>query len=168
MIPTLHLDVCKRRGISPIGEPLVLIQPELFSETYTVTCMCSNSEIFISTRINSNTQLDFFNFIVDSINKSYLKYGDYLVIDNASIHGGLDTIEILIQFLEAEGINLIYLPTYSPELNPCELIFAQVKRYLRENRDSTVSLLFDIGVGFAIPTVENLSNYYSKCCRTFQ
>jgi len=54
--------------------------------------------------------------------------GDYLVINNASVHGGEESIDIFIDLLEANGIKLIYLPKYSPELNPCELVFNFIKR----------------------------------------
>ena len=51
-----------------------------------------------------------------------LQVGDIIVMDNLSAHhyeGG----EILEVWLEEMGIELIYLPTYSPDLNPIELCF---------------------------------------------
>ena len=51
-----------------------------------------------------------------------LQVGDIIVMDNLSAHhyeGG----EILEVWLEEMGIELIYLPTYSPDLNPIEFCF---------------------------------------------
>jgi len=48
-----------------------------------------------------------------------LEYGDYLFLDNCSTHhyeGGY----ALAEWLENLGVEVIYLPTYSPELNPIE------------------------------------------------
>ncbi|XP_068704810.1 uncharacterized protein [Montipora foliosa] len=58
-----------------------------------------------------------------------LQVGDIIVMDNLSAHyyeGG----EILEVWLEEMGIELIYLPTYSPDLNPIEFCFNKVKTLL--------------------------------------
>lgn len=52
--------------------------------------------------------------------------GDTLVVDNARIHKARDIVPTLRAALAAAGVRMLFLPTYSPELNPCELIFAQV------------------------------------------
>lgn len=52
----------------------------------------------------------------------------YLIMDNAAFHKG-EEIENLIK---SAKINLIYLPTYSPDLNPIEKKWAQVKSYYRK------------------------------------
>ena len=56
--------------------------------------------------------------------------GDYVVIDNASIHKGYEIYEIAKEF----GINIIYLPPYSPDLNPIEKVWANFKNILRRIR----------------------------------
>ena len=53
------------------------------------------------------------------------------LMDNCSIH---HTQEVADLFLEA-GILLIFLPPYSPDLNPIELAFGYVKGYLKEHQD---------------------------------
>ena len=50
-----------------------------------------------------------------------LKVGDIVVMDNLAVHhydGGL----VLEEFLDEMGIELLYMPTYSPDLNPIELL----------------------------------------------
>ena len=59
-----------------------------------------------------------------------LEPGDYVVIDNASIHKGLEIYDIA----EAFKINIIYLPPYSPDLNPIEKVWANFKNVLRRIR----------------------------------
>lgn len=68
----------------------------------------------------------------------YLVPGDTLVVDNCAIHGGLETFDLLMMMLEIYDIRLVYLPAYSPEFNPIELVFAQVKRFLCIHRDQQV------------------------------
>lgn len=85
-------------------------------------------------------------------------------MDNASIHSSEEIIEYLLLYLSLKGIGLVLLPAYSPELNPCELVFAQVKNYLNHNRDSKLSLIMDIAFAFSRISIENVLNFYNKCC----
>jgi hypothetical protein len=62
--------------------------------------------------------------------------GDVLVIDNAGVHLAGDVLEPLGQELAAHGVQLVRLPTYSPNLNPIELIWNTVKARLPVPRSS--------------------------------
>ena len=57
----------------------------------------------------------------------WLRPGDLVVMDNLNIHKML----AVRSAIEAAGATPIYLPTYSPELNPIELLWADLKRSLR-------------------------------------
>ncbi|OQK18626.1 hypothetical protein AU255_12685 [Methyloprofundus sedimenti] len=59
-------------------------------------------------------------------------------MDNASVHK-VDEIKDLIQ---KTGAKLIYLPPYSPDLNPIELAWNKIKQYLRKQRPRTVEALY--------------------------
>ena len=52
-------------------------------------------------------------------------------MDNSSIHDTEDVAELF----RSTGILLIYLPPYSPGMNPIELAFGYVKAYLKEHQD---------------------------------
>ena len=54
-----------------------------------------------------------------------------LVVDNASIH----KVAGIRELVEESGMRLLYLPAYSPNLNPIELAFSTIKGWLRANRD---------------------------------
>jgi hypothetical protein len=63
-------------------------------------------------------------------------------------------------------VKLVFLPAYSPELNPCELVFAQVKKIIRNLRGEGLNGIFDqISVAFNSVTVDNVLNYYAKCIK---
>src|SRR5450631_771489 len=57
----------------------------------------------------------------------WLRRGDVVVMDNLSIH----KMVAVRAAIEAAGAIPIYLPTYSPELNPIELWWADLKHHLR-------------------------------------
>jgi transposase len=56
-----------------------------------------------------------------------LRPGEVVVMDNLSSHKGPRVRELL----EARGCELLYLPAYSPDLNPIEEAFAKLKALLR-------------------------------------
>ena len=58
-----------------------------------------------------------------------LKVGQVVVMDNASFHKS-PKIRALI---ESAGCKLIYLPTYSPDLNPIEKFWANLKRWINQH-----------------------------------
>lgn len=53
-----------------------------------------------------------------------------VVMDNASIHH----VEQVAHLIETHGARLIFLPPYSPDLNPAEGVFSQVKSLMKENQ----------------------------------
>ena len=54
-----------------------------------------------------------------------------LVVDNTSIH----KVDGICKLVEASGMRLMFLPAYSPDLNPIKLTFSSVKVWLHVNRD---------------------------------
>lgn len=52
-----------------------------------------------------------------------------ILVDNAAIHH----IQEVIDAINATGVMVIFLPTYSPDCMPCEELFAQTKSYIRKN-----------------------------------
>ena len=60
--------------------------------------------------------------------------GDTVVMDNLPAH----KVEGVRKLIEAAGAKLLYLPPYSPDLNPIELVFANLKAHLRKAAERTV------------------------------
>jgi transposase len=63
-----------------------------------------------------------------------LKRGDTVIIDNASIH----KVAGIEEAIEAAGASLLYLPSYSPDLNPIELAFSKFKAHLCKAAERTI------------------------------
>jgi hypothetical protein len=88
--------------------------------------------------------------------------GDIFVVDNAKLHKAARIVQALGDALASVNVRLVFLPTYSPEFNPCELIFAQVKGYLRAHRGSC-TFAAEVVKGFAQVSRENVFGFYRKC-----
>ena len=65
-----------------------------------------------------------------------LKPGQTVIWDNASFHQA----KLFEELLESVGCKLIYLPPYSPDLNPIEKFWAKLKAWIRRLRKTGVSL----------------------------
>lgn len=65
--------------------------------------------------------------------------GQTVVLDNLSVHKS-GRARLLI---EAAGCHLVFLPTYSPDLNPIEQAFAKLKGLLRRAEARTVATIMD-------------------------
>ena len=70
---------------------------------------------------------DIFESFVEHVLVSELRPGDIVIMDNLSSHKRVRTRELI----EATGAALEFLPPYSPDLNPIEMIFSKVKQLLR-------------------------------------
>lgn len=57
-----------------------------------------------------------------------LKKGDIVVMDNLSSH----KVDGVIKIIENVGAKVIFLPPYSPDFNPIELMWSKIKTYLRK------------------------------------
>jgi len=79
-----------------------------------------------------NTQV--FNAWLQETLLPVLKPGTLLVLDNASFHRSEQTQRLVKQ----AGCQLLFLPPYSPHLNPIEKLWANLKRFCRDYHHSTL------------------------------
>ena len=99
-------------------------------------------------------------FFVEELLVPTLKRGDIVLMDNAPIHK-LDEIEDAI---EAVGAWVLFLPTYSPDLNPIENCWAKVKARLRSLKPRTLPDLLDALVdAFSSITVQDILGWFRHC-----
>lgn len=68
-----------------------------------------------------------------------LQPGDLVICDNLSSH----KVSGVKQAVESRGARLLYLPAYSPDLNPIEMAFAKLKAALRRAAQNTFSGLIN-------------------------
>ena len=63
-----------------------------------------------------------------------LQPGDVVILDNLSSHKG----KAVRRALRAAGVHLLFLPPYSPDLNPIEQMFAKLKHLMRRAAERNV------------------------------
>ena len=85
-----------------------------------------------------------------------LSPGDIVVMDNLPAH----KLAAVRQTIEAAGATLLYLPPYSPDLNPIEQVFAKLKALLRKAAKRSIEALWrEIGALLETFTEKECRNY---------
>jgi transposase len=87
-----------------------------------------------------------------------LRRGDIVVLDNLRAH----KVKGVRDAIEARGARLLYLPPYSPDLNPIEQAFAKLKALLRTAATRTVDALWR-AIGHALDAFSpaECANYFA-------
>jgi transposase len=86
-----------------------------------------------------------------------LRPGDIVIMDNLPAH----KVEGIRALIEAAGATLIYLPPYSPDLNPIEQAFAKLKALLRKAAARSIPALWNtIGSLLGAFTPDECANYF--------
>jgi len=127
-----------------------------------ITSLVNQPPIYFNIREESNCGRDFSDFILEALIMGYLVDGDYLILDNATVHRDSDNLPELITLLDAHNIRIIYLPTYSPELNPAELVFNVLKKHIR-NQPLDSDLWNKITTAFSFISVQSMVEFYNYC-----
>lgn len=89
-----------------------------------------------------------------------LNAGDILVMDNLSAHKDGEALELLAK----AGVKVRFLPAYSPDLNPIELMWSKVKGILRKIEARTnEALLLAIGEALSRITQKDATHWFAHC-----
>jgi transposase len=99
-------------------------------------------------------------FFIEELLAPTLKQGDLVFLDNCPIHK-MEEIEDLI---EACGAGVLFLPPYSPDLNPIEHGWAKVKTRLRALKPRTLEAVLTALVdAFATVTAQDIRGWFRHC-----
>ena len=102
-----------------------------------------------------------FEAYVERVLAPSLRAGQVVVMDNLSAHKG----ERVRELIEARDCKLLYLPAYSPDLNPIEGAFAKVKALLRRAAARSREALLDaIGTALAAIIAQSAHAFFGHCC----
>jgi transposase len=110
--------------------------------------------------IASATDGEVFKGYLEQVLCPKLRPGDVVILDNLSAHKVPGTCELI----EACGAQLLYLPPYSPDLNPIEKAWSKFKKFLRDAKARTKEAL-DQAVTDALKTItpENAAAWFRHC-----
>lgn len=131
-------NMTRLRGRAPRGQRLIDKTPHGHWKTTTLIGALGRHGLCGSMVVDGAVNRDVFEAFVEQVLLPQLKPGDIVVMDNLSSHKG----ERVTELIESVGAEVRYLPPYSPDLNPIEMIFAKIKQLLRSLACRTVDRLW--------------------------
>ena len=125
--------MARRYGRCPRGERLIGRVPLGTWKTLTFVAGLRCDEMTAPLVIEGAMNGEIFLSYVEQCLAPALNHGDIVVMDNLRAHkvAGVEAA------IEAVGAELLYLPKYSPDLNPIEMSFSKLKAYLRKAAERT-------------------------------
>jgi len=100
---------------------------------------------------------EYFYAYVEQILVPVLREGDTVILDNLSSHKN----EKAARLIDRAGARLLFLPPYSPDLNPIEQVFAKLKTLLRKAAERTIEATWKrIGDLLGVFTPQECANYF--------
>ena len=137
--------VNKKRGHAPKGQRAIEVQSFHKTANLTLSLLLGLDGTVFSTFVDgASNQVEFLRFF-DEAGTSFnddgtavLQPGDVVVVDNATIHR-FDAERVLRQFFNNIGVKFIFLPKYSPDMNPVEFAFNFIRTMLKSDEFAPVA-----------------------------
>jgi transposase len=153
-------NMVRRSGWGPKGERLVDAAPHGHWRTTTFVAGLRASGIIAPFVLDGPMTGEAFRAYVEQGLAPELEPGDAVVMDNLRPH----KVAGVRQAIRAAGASVLYLPSYCPDFNPIEQLFAKLKELLRKAAARTKEALWDaIGRHLDDFTPEECRNYLAHC-----
>ena len=125
-------------GRAPRGQRLVATVPHGHWNTSTVLAALRCDGISATGVFAGAINGEAFVAFVEQVLVPTLRPGDVVIMDNLGSHKVADVREAIA----ATGASLLFLPAYSPDLNPIEMAFTKLKAHLRARAIRTLDALW--------------------------
>jgi transposase len=147
------------RGWAPRGNRLIAKVPHGHWKTTTFVAALRHDRITAPWLLEGPIDGGSFRTYVERVLVPTLRPGDIVIMDNLGSHKG-KAVRALIR---AAGAKLLFLPKYSPDLNPIEQVFAKLKHLLRKAAARTLeAICAAIGEILGAFTPAECANYFTN------
>lgn len=133
-------NMTRRCGRSLRGRRLVAKVPHGHWKTTTFIAALRHDRLTAPTVIDGAINGPMFLAYVQQQLVPTLRPGDLVVMDNLASH----KVAGVRKAIETAGARVVYLPPYSPDLNPIEMVFAKLKHLIRSAAPRSVGALWDL------------------------
>ena len=144
-----------RRGERAFGSA-----PKNWGKNVTLLASITREGLGPCLAVEGPTTREVFEAYLERVLAPTLRPGRMVVMDNLSAHKGGKVKEII----EGRGCELLYLPPYSPDLNPIEQVFSKVKWLLRKAEARTrESLIEAMGLALSAVSRRDVQGFFGHC-----
>lgn len=129
-----HIGMTRDYARAPIGERVSGIVPRNRGNVTTMLGALDVRGVRALMTVEGGTDADVFEAFLEHVLVPKLRPGDIVILDNVGAHKP----EGMRSLIEAAGASLIFLPPYSPDMNPIELCWSKLKAALKDFGARTV------------------------------
>lgn len=145
---------------APKGDRAVGHVPKNWGDSVTVAACLTDSGVVAPFYRHGSMTGEWMEAYVEQVLGPELQENDVVVMDNLGAHKTLGVRSAI----EARGARLVFLPPYSPDLNPIELTWSKMKTLLRGRAARSYDGLLD-AVAFALKAItpQDAKSFFKTC-----
>jgi transposase len=153
-------QMTRHYGRAPRGQRVREATPQGHWQTLTLFAALTTRGLEAPMTIAEPTDGDIFLAYVEQVLCPRLRPGQVVILDNLSAH----KVAGVRERIAAAGAQLLYLPPYSPDLNPIEQAWSKVKQILRSLKARTSEALESaVAKALSAITAENAIAWFAHC-----
>lgn len=153
----INLDMSRSHGRAPKGERVEEKKPANTPPSTTVIGALGAKGLITCMSVEGSADGETFNAFIEQMLAPELKPGQVVLMDNVNTHKS----PRVMKAIEEAGAGLIFLPAYSPDLNPIEECWSKVKEHLRAKAARVKSKLMKaLKEAIEAVTPENVAGWY--------
>jgi len=156
-----HTSMARLRARAPKGERAYGRVPRKRGKNQTlIASITLRGAMGEAVSIEGATDAELFEAYVEHFLAPSLETGQVVVLDGLGAH----RTERVRNLVEERGADLVFLPPYSPDLNPIEEAFSKVKNAVRKAGARTREALDEaVGEALSAVTPEDAAGWFSHC-----
>jgi transposase len=153
-------NMTRRYGRASVGQRVVEAVPHGHYKRTTFVSALRCDGLSAAMTVDGSMNGDLFVAYVEQVLLPELRVGDVVILDNLQAHKRAEARELI----QGAGCALVFLPPYSPDLNPIEMAFSKLKALLRKAKKRTVdelrAFLFEALDAFK---PQQCANFFAHC-----
>lgn len=156
-----HTSMTRLRARAPKGKRVYGRVPRNRGKNQTLIAAISlEGGMSASLSIEGSTDAELFETYVEEVLAPTLEAGQVVVLDKLGAH----RTERVRELVEGRGADLLFLPSYSPDLNPIEEAFSKIKTIVRKAGARTRDALNDaLSEAISAVTLEDAAGWFAHC-----
>ena len=155
-----HTSLAPLYAYAPVGERVFFEIPKNRGKNTTLLTSLHRGGMGPSMAVEGATTARVFETYVEKVLVPSLNPGQIVVMDNLGAHRPKRVKELI----EGRGCELLYLPSYSPDLNPIEEALSKIKHILRKIAARTKETLIEaIGRALAAVSAQDVRGFFVNC-----
>ena len=155
------LGLTRNYARSPYGTRVSDLKPFYLGAKVTAIGAISIRKVLALMTMNNSMNGKAFEVFIEKFLVPELWVGAVVVMDNRPAH----KMAAIAPIIQSVGASIINLSPYSPDFNPIELWWSQLKSFLRHFSATTTKMIDTlIAVALYLMNPQHLKNWFTKCC----